>query len=143
MLIKKIKYQLARIRDYINPKLAKINMGMIFGSLFYLLLISVLVVNGYTAYNRGIENLQRFDEEQAATNVLLEENAELQNLYRYYNSIDYKKIYARDNLALGEAGETLYVIERNEPLEVETIKTKDDTKTVNNLSLWSKLLFGI
>lgn len=143
MLIKKIKYQLARIRDYINPKLAKINTGMIFGGLFYVLLISVLVVNGYTAYNRGVENLQRFDEEQAATNLLLEENAELQNLYRYYNSIDYKKIYARDNLALGEAGETLYVIERNEPLEVETIKTKDDPKTVNNLSLWSKLLFGI
>ena len=143
MLAKKIKYQLARIRDYINPKLARINTGMIFGSLFYVLLISVLVVNGYTAYKRGIENLERFDEEQVATNVLLLENKELQDLYRYYSSIDYKKIYARDNLGLGESSETLYLIEKNEPIEVETIQTKAQPKTSNNLSLWSKLLFGI
>ena len=143
MFLKKIKYQFARIRDYLKPKFAKINAGAIFGGLFYILLVSVLAVNGYTAYNRGIENLQRFDQEQAATNIILQENLNLQNLYRYYSSIDYKKIYARDNLGLAEKDETLYSIERNTPLDVEKIPTKTVPRTVDNLSLWAKLLFGV
>ena len=143
MFTKKVKYQLARVRDFIKPKFAKINVGMIFGALFYILLMTVLAVNGYTAYQRGIENLQKYDQEQAATNVLLQENSELQDLYRYYNSIDYKMIYARDNLGLAQSGETLYSIEKNQPIDVETINTNTPPRTVNNLSLWSKLLFGV
>jgi hypothetical protein len=105
--------------------------------------MTFLVINGVKAYNRGMDNLKKFDEEQAATNVLIAQNEELKNLYRYYSSIDYKKIYARDNLNLGERGETLYVIEKDEELDVERKEPKIEPRIIDNLSLWRKLLFGI
>jgi hypothetical protein len=142
MVVNKLKYRLARIRDYLRPKFGRINLGMIFGAILYVLLITVLAVNAYTAYNRGIDNLKTFGEEEAATSVLIKQNQDLQTLYRYYSSIDYKLIYARDNLNLAQKGETLYLIEKNQPLDVETIQSPVTPVVQNNLLLWSKLLFG-
>lgn len=143
MIRKKLQYRLNIIKEYLSRKFGRVNFNAIIGAIFYVLLMIVLVIYGWTAYQRGIENLKRFDEEQVATNELVAENEELKNLYRYYSSIDYKKIYARDNLSLGERNETFYYIEKNESLDIETLPTKTVPRNVSNISLWAKLLFGI
>jgi cell division protein FtsB len=143
MIAKKIKYRINIFKEYCSKKFGGIKFSAIIGAMFYVLLLSVLIVNGATAYRRGVENLQKFDEELEVTNKLIAENEELLNLYRYYSSIDYKKIYARDNLNLGEKGETFYFIEKNEPLDIEKLETKQAPREVSNISLWGKLLFGV
>src|SRR3972149_8148039 len=119
MIAKKIKYRLRRFQDYFAEKIRRLNLGIVVGSFFYVLLIGVLAINAYNAYTKGIANLQKYDEELVVTNKLIAENDGLRSLYNYYNSIDYKKIYARDNLNLGERGETFYYIEKHEELDIE------------------------
>jgi len=143
MIAKKIKYRLRRAQDYINAQLGRLNLGIIVGSFFYILLIGVLAINAYNAYTKGISNLQKYDEELIVTNNLIAENDGLRSLYNYYNSIDYKKIYARDNLNLGERDETFYYIERPEELDIDRKVEKKEIRVVSNISLWTKLIFGV
>lgn len=42
--------------------------------------------------------------------MMQQENLKLLNELQYYQSYEYKKLYARDNLRLGEPGERLYKI---------------------------------
>lgn len=143
MIAKKIQFFLRQIVSYIKAKFAVVNINMFFGAVFYILLVTVLAINGYTAYNRGMDNLQRIHEEQAKTDELQKKNDELRSLYKYYSSIDYKKIYARDNLNMAEKNETLYYIEKHEEVDIEQLTTKIVPKKVDNLILWRKLLFGV
>jgi len=143
MLLKKIRFVLRQLSQYANQRLSFISLNGILSGAFYVFLIMVLAINGYTAYTRGMENLQRLDEEQARTDALQKEHDELTNLYKYYGSIDYKKIYARDNLNMAERSETLYFIEKHEVIEVEKPIDKNQKITIDNGLLWRKLLFTI
>jgi cell division protein FtsB len=143
MVQKKLAYTIKRISTHIKSKLELLNLSTVIMLLGYLLLIVVLAVNAYTSYNRGMANLEKLAQEQIKTAKLQNEYDELSNLYQYYSSIDYKKMYARDNLNLAERNETLYYIEKHEAIDIETLPNTTKPKKIDNLLLWRKLIFGV
>jgi len=90
-----------------------------------------------------MDDMRQYSNELQITNKIKQENIQLQNLYRYYNSIDYKKMYARDNLSLAPSDETLYYIQRDEPITIDPKTEYVPPTTVDNLTLWRRLLFNV
>jgi cell division protein FtsB len=106
-----------------------------------LVLVSVILVsslgrvvtnarNNYEVYVFEKEGLQELKAEQAR---LLQELA-------YYESFEYKKLYARENLFLGEPGERLYKLTEPPKLYQVRVREKDYFTDTNFTAWWMKLL---
>jgi len=147
MLFRKINYRLKRIRVYLEQRLLRINIDWydLLGTVIIGLVILALGYNVFTAYNNGINNLRRIDEEQQKLDKLEAESEELSQLEKYYQSLDFKRIYAREILNLAEPDETLYYINRPEPEpQIEDIKDYQESIKLNdNAFWWKKLIFSI
>ena len=147
MLFRKINYRLKRIRVYLEQRLLRINIDWydLLGTVIIGLVILALGYNVFTAYNNGINNLRRIDEEQQKLDKLEAESEELSQLEKYYQSLDFKRIYAREILNLAEPDETLYYINRPEPEpQIEDIKDyQEGIKLSDNAFWWKKLIFNI
>ena len=85
--------------------------------------VSVVFVVGVTllllvSFGRVITNAQNnievYQFEQSGLTTLQADNQSLQHQLDYYNSFEYKRLYARDFLHLAEPGETLYKIAGNQ-----------------------------
>ncbi len=81
--------------------------------------VSVLIVVGITflllvSFGRVITNARNnfevYQYEQSGLAMLQVDHSELQRQLDYYNSFEFKRLYARDFLHLAEPGETLYKI---------------------------------
>jgi len=143
MFISKLKYKLARIFNKFS--LDKLNFSDIFVNLFYFIVIIFLGLNIFTTFNKGMEDLRKFQAEQTKLKGLQEENVRLQKELERYGSIEYKRIYARENLNLAEKQETLYYVERQKDYQ-EIEKLPEDTIQINfddNFFWWKKLILGI
>jgi cell division protein FtsB len=122
----------------------RINWGTFLSKLFYFTVIAGLAINIYITFEKGLTTAARFEEEQAKLDSIMQENSQLIEQVREYDSLEYKRIYARDNLNLGHANETLYYIDRPEelpevePLLEETMRISFSEKE----SYWAGLLFG-
>jgi len=147
MLFRKINYRLKRIRVYLEQRLLRINIDWydLLGTVIIGLVILALGYNVFTAYNNGINNLRRIDEEQQKLDKLEAESEELSQLEKYYQSLDFKRIYAREILNLAEPDETLYYINRPEPQpKIENIEDYQESVNINdNAFWWKKLIFNI
>jgi cell division protein FtsB len=143
MFYNKIKYTLTRFFNKFSFE--RINVTDIFVNLFYLVVIVFLGMNIFTTFNKGIEDAKKFQTEQIKLQKLLDENKKLADELEQYSSIEYKKIYARENLNLAEKNETLYYVERrSDSQEIE--KLPEDTIQINledNFYWWKKLILGI
>jgi cell division protein FtsB len=143
MLINKIKYILTNLLQKFS--LERINFSGIFVILFYLIVIVYLGINIFTTFNKGMEDERKFRLEQTRLEELKLENTRLNNELSRYDSIEYKRIYARENLNLAEKNETLYYIERKSPIqEIEVLP--EDTVQIdleNNFFWWKKLILGL
>lgn len=134
----KLHHLFARIRA------VRINWGTFLSKLFYFSVIAGLAINIYITFEKGLTTAARFEEEQAKLDSIMQENAQLIEQVKEYDSLEYKRIYARDNLNLGHANETLYYIDRPEelpevePLPEETMRISFSEKE----SYWASLLFG-
>ncbi len=108
-----------------------------------LIIIVTLTFNIYRAYNDGIRNLGRLKIEEEKLLKLQEENSKLSEQESYYNSIEFRKAYARDSLNLSKEGETLYLVIRDENEEV----TVDEDllfnpESVSKSKQWKLLILG-
>jgi cell division protein FtsB len=143
MFIEKLKYKISAITEWIRSK--EINFKAQLLNLFYLLVILFLGSQIVITFNNGFEDLKRFQAEEARLSQLKQENEELKRAVEQYSSIEYKKIYARENLNLAEKQETLYYVEReNTVLEIE--KLPEDTMQISledNVYWWKKLILGL
>jgi hypothetical protein len=96
-------------------------------------------------FNKGIDDSKRFQSEEARLEQLKREQEILQKEVEQYGSIEYKKIYARENLNLAEKKETLYYVEReNRILEIERLP--EDMMQISledNVYWWKKLILGL
>lgn len=126
-------------------RLGDINYSAILINIFYFVVILFLGMNIFTTFNKGVEDIKKFQAEQTTLDRLLAENAKLKQEVEQYNSIEYKKIYARENLNLAEKNETLYYIDR--PQAVQQIdKLPEDTIQIsldNNAFWWQKLILDL
>lgn len=143
MIIQKLKYKISSFISKINLK--KINFKSFFINLFYFVAIIYLGSNVLMIFNKGVEDQRRFETEKARLEQLKLEKAALEIEVAEYGSIEYKKIYARENLNLAERNETLYFVDRpNNALEVE--KLPEDTMSISlqdNVYWWKKLILGL
>jgi len=143
MIIQKLKYKISSFFSKINLK--KINFKSFFINLFYFVTIIYLGSNVLMIFNKGVEDQRRFETEKARLEQLKLEKAALEIEVAEYGSIEYKKIYARENLNLAERNETLYFVDRpNNALEVE--KLPEDTMSISlqdNVYWWKKLILGL
>ena len=143
MIINKIKYSLTRIFNRISFE--RISFTDIFANISYVVIIVVLGINIFTTFNKGLDDTRKFQAEQTKLKVLQDENIRLTQELEKYGSIEYKRIYARENLNLAEKKETLYYVDRkNINLDIE--KLPEDTVQINlddNLFWWKKLILGI
>ncbi len=143
MFFQKLKYKIRNINSKFNS--LHINWLAIFSKGLLLLIIVALSAEIYTTFEKGFITANRFTEEQEKLEVIKKENEELKDQVKEYASIEYKRIYARDNLNLAHPNETIYLIDR--PLELPEIeKLPEETMRVNfdnKVQYWTKLLFGI
>lgn|SRR3990167_3284250 len=147
MFLRKISYRFKRVRVFLEQRLLRINIDWydLLGTLIIGMVILALGYNVFTAYNNGINNLRRIDEEQEKLDKLLAESEELSQLEKYYQSLDFKRIYAREILNLAEPDESLYYINRPEPQpKIENIEDYQESVNINdNAFWWKKLIFNI
>lgn len=142
MFIQKLKYKISGFFSKINLK--NINFKSLLINLFYFTAIIYLGSNILMTFNKGVEDQRRFEAEKTRLEQLQLEKTALEKEVTQYGSIEYKKIYARENLNLAEKNETLYFVDRpNTALEVE--KLPEDTMSISlqdNVYWWKKLILG-
>lgn len=143
LLYKKISYQISKLTK--NFRLLNVNFSSLIVSAFFIMVMVTLSVNIYNTFTNGIETIDKFRAEQEKLDELQRINAELKDQVEHYASLEYKKIYARDNLNLGEQNETLYYINRpDESLIIEELPEQEVEITFDdNISYWKKLILGL
>jgi cell division protein FtsB len=101
--------------------------------------------NIYTAFNKGVDTITKFQQEEQKLAALIVENNDLQKQEGQYNSLEYKRIYARENLNLADKNETLYYIDRKKaPQQIEQLPEDVMQITLqDNVTWWEKLILGI
>jgi hypothetical protein len=142
---KRIQYKLHNLLEFLKRLLNKANFSPtdILAKIFFILLITALSFNVYTAYNKGVANIRGINEEEGRLDNLLTENQKLATLERYYGSLEYKRIYARDKLNLAQPNETLYYVDRPDAATIEQLpQTPSKVSFDNNLLWWKKLILG-
>lgn len=136
--LKKIKYRLSKVfgRFHIETD------NLILKTLL-LLIIFTLSYNVINTYKKGALNTRLIKEEEEKLERLIDESNKLDNLERYYSSVEYKRIYARESQNLVEEGERLYYVNRPEEIEVESLIDDSDPILLNeNSKWWLKLILG-
>jgi cell division protein FtsB len=143
IFFKKIAYKLKQL--FPRFKTWSFNWGSIFWSLFFTFLIIVLSMNIYNAYTKGVDTINSFQQDQQKLEDLKAENQQLQTQVQEYESIEYKKMYARDNLDLADKDETLYYVNRPQPTpQIEGLPQPTMSVSLsNNLAVWGKLILGL
>lgn len=119
------------------------NWSDIFTDLALVAIIITLSYNVYTSYTKGSRNLDMIAAEASKLEELEAEQAKLVALEKYYNSIEFKRNYARDSLNLAEPGETLYYVVREEEYDFQNLQ--EDTKRIDledNRYWWKRLILG-
>ena len=143
MFIQKLKYKISGLLTKIN--LRNINFKYLLLNLLYLGAVIYLGSNILMTFNKGYDDIRRFQAEEARLEQLKAEQSTLQKEVEQYGSIEYKKIYARENLNLAEKNETLYFVDRpSTAIAVE--KLPEDTMSISlqdNVYWWKKLILGL
>jgi hypothetical protein len=98
--------------------------------------ITVLVcINLWRVGVNAQESMDVFTFEQDSLTNLQSENSQLLAELEYYQSYEYKKLYARDNLRLAEANERLFKVA--DPIDYFEVKeSAPDFLTPENYSSW-------
>lgn len=100
----------------------------------------VVGVNLWKVAVNAAESIDVFQAEQESLSALRQIHQDLQDQLSYYESYEYKKLYARDNLRLVEPGERLFrVLSPIEYFEFEEVTPNFFAET-DNLSWWLELL---
>ena len=105
-----------------------------------ILVVIILAVNIVKVVSRAGDNYQVYIEEKAALGRLQQENAELERELAYYQSYEYKKLYARDNLRLADPGERLIQIVDNTVSYDEDQTETNILSTTDDNSVWWLML---
>jgi cell division protein FtsB len=143
MFFQKVKYKLSGIFNKI--RFHEVDFKSILVNVFYFALIIYMGSYILMTFNKGVDDSKRFQSEEARLEQLKKEQEILQKEVEQYGSIEYKKIYARENLNLAEKKETLYYVEReNRILEIERLP--EDMMQISledNAYWWKKLILGL
>jgi len=143
---KQLKLNLLRIQALFRKHVAKLKFSAsdLFVKMALLFVILVLGYNIYISYNKGVKNLARIAGEEEKLKSLITENQRLDELEKYYASAEFGLAYARDSWSLGEAGSTLFFVNREPQQQVENLKDELNPIPVNDHQLWwKKLILGI
>lgn len=142
MLASKLKFRINHILA--RFKLIKIDWSRVFVQGIFFGVIVLLIINIYITFDKGVTTLARFEEEQAKLDAIVAENEYLTEQVKEYDSLEYKRMYARENLNLAHDNETIYYVDRPEELpEIEPLEEETMRITFNDpASYWLKLLFG-
>ena len=110
-----------------------------FTSLVIVVILIFFIITGakniYDSYTK-IENLNEIRDE---SKVLKEERSELENELEERKSKDFVEKESRNKLGLSKEGESIYVVEENEPSEEELIK--EENKKMAIWQLWREVFF--
>ena len=143
----KVKYQVSHFLARFSGRLKfrRIDFSGVLIRFIYLGVFFVLGVNIYTAFNKGVDTINKFQIEEQKLADLIAENKTLEKQENQYNSLEYKRIYARENLNLAGKNETLYYVDRKkEQPQIEQLPEDVVHITLaNNIDWWKKLILGI
>ena len=143
MFFQKIKYKLDKFLNRLTFR--PIHLNDIIEICFFIALVIWLSVNIITTFNKGLDNIQSFDNEQSKLSALRDENAVLSEEVKRYSSVEYEQIYAKENLNLATKPETLYYVNRNtSPTEIDKLPEETTRITLqDSIYWWKKLLLGL
>lgn len=143
IFFKKLSYKISKF--FSKFRFLNLNWGSLAVSAVVILIIIILGTNIYNTYVNGMNTINEFQQEQKKLEDLKALNDDLQKQVDHYSSLEYKKIYARENLNLADSNESLYYIDRpDEELQIEGLPTKQQEITFqDNISYWRKLILGI
>lgn len=146
MIWRKIKYKIGNLYRKFTGFTDRLSIDWysVFNKFILLLIILSLGYNVYNSYNKVMDSLERYETEKETLAILEAENQRLLKERKYYQSQEFKKIYARDNLNLVEPGEEIYLIDGEEVvLDIEKLPEEQVQITLeDNWFWWRKLLFG-
>ncbi len=101
----------------------------------------LMAFNLWRALDNAGNSLGVYQSEQASLAALQEQNESLLNELRYYQSYEYKRIYARDNLRMAEPGEKLYLVVDTTPAYYTPDEEFDLFAAQDFASWWGMLLW--
>lgn len=121
----------------------KIDWSSLLVNLVLVVIIVILISRIVIAYESAEENRRNLEKEEEKLIELQEKNKELTEEENYYRSIEFRKAYARDSLNLTKEKESLYMVIRDKPEEVQDSRPKlFNSEDVNPLELWKLLILG-
>ncbi len=138
----KLKKILSKVRARVAQTYSA-NWSDILTDLALVAIIITLSYNVYASYTKGSRNLGMIESEASKLQELEAEQAKLVALEKYYNSIEFKRNYARDSLNLAEPGETLYYVVREEEYDFQNLQ--EETNHIDledNRYWWKRLILG-
>lgn len=135
--------RLKKLRRQINNGLRNISIptDTIFSIVILLIILLSLSFNLFQKIAESRENYQVYLQEKEALNILVAENNELKRQLEYYDSVEYKLLYSRDNMNRIRSGEKLFTLSPNVVLfnyEPEPVELYED---IEPWEVWKKLLF--
>lgn len=115
-------------------------MDDILSLLVLLLVLGVVGVNFYRKVEEGRRNYDVYVQELEALEELQAENDQLREELAYYNSAEYRLLYARDSLNLVRPGETLFELAEEIVIYDFAEEPVDLYAELEPLDVWQHLL---
>lgn len=137
---------LLRARYFWDQHRPRIDFNIRFDLIMSLLMLTALLIILGSSLFRKIEESSRnygvYLTERAAVEKLRTENEKLKSELDYYNSVEYKLLYARDSLNRIRPGEKIFEITSD--VKLHTVETSQPSlyPQLELGQIWSKLLFS-
>ena len=141
MIIRRIKYLFTQIVNRFSRKAGnlKINWGYMIFSIFCVISILLLGVNIFRIIQKGYQRYEIIQEEKTRLEALIEKNKALEEDLKYYSSMEYVDVKAREELNLVFPDQRLVYIEKDFQFEESENDEKIEMKP--HWRLWYDLLF--
>jgi cell division protein FtsB len=139
-----LRSKFARLRrNLIKIPSFQFHTGGWFSVVIVVVVATLLVVNLWGVAVNAKESFDVYVFEQESLAELRDTKASLEKEKEYYESYEYQRLYARDNLRLAESGETLYqIITPFDYFEVDDA-VPDLVSDEVYLEWWLELLWGL
>jgi cell division protein FtsB len=135
------KYR-ALLTDAFRKFQVKVPLDVVISVVFLSAVLAIVAANFVKRIEEGKRDYDVYLAEQVSLNKLKAENLQLKAELNYYNSLEYKLLYARDSLNKVRPGERLYELSNEIVLyniNPEPVKIYNQ---LNLIEVWRHLLFA-
>ncbi len=139
LIAQNFKDLLEKVRIYIKKLYIRPDKLLIY---IFVLAISILLIGSIYSSINDIKKFKMVEDEQKILDELIAENNELLKERNYYKSSFYRRLYARESLALAKENQDIFFVDRSNESNFARPEENIDPIDLQNIRFWwTKLIF--